>query len=126
MKRIALEIESAFNHIINSEVFRLNGHKINLPESIIALCDAINASETDENIWTLGEFAECTLGDMIVAAHWAFSEWHAGQWSDSYRALCSTGSIFSPGMTSGPEPDSPEHYAYDAFGQWCNDNQSKL
>ena len=39
---------------------------------------------------------------MIVGAYWHYSEWHGGQTSDGYAALCALGKIFRPGMT-GPE-----------------------
>lgn len=65
-----------------------------------------------ETIWHLGEFGEYTLDALLVGAYWHFTEWHAGQWSSSYAALCAIGRVFNPGMTDGPEPDSSEYYVY--------------
>jgi hypothetical protein len=52
----------------------------------------------------------------LVGAYWALTEWHGGQWSVEYRALCTIGRIFKPGMTNGPEPDTGESVAYELIG----------
>jgi len=115
--------ESAFSSILHSELFRLGGVKIDLPESILALRSAIE-SEYDENddscaMWYLGESGECCLSDFIAGSYWSLTEWHAGQFSPEYAALCALGQIFKPGMTSPPEnEDEPEWTAYDACNQW--------
>lgn len=108
----------AFNIIMQSELFRRNGPKIDLPDALIDLAKAIKAEE--ETNWSLGEFLECSLDSLIVGAYWSLTEWHSGQWSDEYAALCALGAIFSPGITSAPESseDGPEWEAYDACNQW--------
>jgi hypothetical protein len=69
--------ENAFNLIMQSELFRLNGPKIDLPAALIDLAHAIKAeAETD---WSLGEFLECSLDSLIVGAYWSLTEWHGGQ-----------------------------------------------
>ena len=111
-------IESTFNAIMQSDIFRLNGPAIDLPEALETLARAVQENETDESTWSLGEFSECDLGSLIAAAYWILSEWHAGQASPEYRALCQLGRVFKPGMTSGPEPDSSEADAYAVFNEW--------
>jgi hypothetical protein len=107
--------EQAFNHIMSSNLFRLDGHKLEFCDSIITLCDCIKAEE-DTN-WSLGECGECTLDSLIVASYWALIECHGGQSSESYKALCVVGSIFKPGSTNRPtEEDSERH----AFNMICN------
>lgn len=103
--------ETAFNAILSSSLFRLNGPEIDLCEAIQNLCAAINAD--DETNWSLGEFGDCTLDSFLIGAYWSLSEWHGGQSSPEYAALCAIGSIFSPGMTNPPESyDEPEYWPY--------------
>ena len=110
----------AYDAIMRSEVFRNNGSQIDLPRALALLGDAVHNKETPEGIWSdLGEFTEAPLGDLIVGAYWALTEWHGGQASPTYAALCSLGQVFSPGYTSGPEPDSSEFTAYELVSAWC-------
>lgn len=115
--------KDAFNTIMDSELFRLRGPKIDLPEALIDLARAINAEE--ETDWNLGECLECSLDSLIVGAYWSLTEWHGGQSSPEYAALCALGSIFSPGMTSPPESseDGPEFYGYEACNRWFEERQ---
>ena len=110
--------ENAFNTIMQSELFRLNGPKIDLPDALITLSRAI--TEEEETDWSLGEFLECSLDSLIVGAYWSLTEWHGGQSSPEYAALCALGCIFSPGMSSPPEnyEDGPEWEAYEACNRW--------
>ncbi len=80
-------------------------------ETLEKLANRLDATETDETVWCLGEF-DVSLDALIVGAYWHLTEWHAGQWSDGYRAMCALGNIFSPGCTSGPEPKSVEKDVY--------------
>lgn len=103
--------KTALNTILSSSLFRLNGPEINLCEAIQSLCDAISAE--DKTNWSLGEFEECTLDSFLIGAYWSLTEWHGGQSSPEYAALCAIGSIFSPGCTSPPtSDDEPEYWPY--------------
>lgn len=109
------QLENAFHHIANSSLFRLDGPEIDLCDALIDLCDAIKGDD-DENKWSLGEFGECSLDSLLIGAYWALTEWHGGQASPEYAALCAIGSIFSPGMTCPPESDDePEYWPYVAI-----------
>jgi hypothetical protein len=110
----------AYSHIITSEVFRTNGHKINLPQALIDLCNAIN--EEEETDWNMGEFEEAPLSDLIPGAFWSLTEWHAGQYDITYAALSQLGTIFNPGMSGPPDEDGPEHAAYELCNQWFEKN----
>ena len=113
------EIENAFNAILNSACFRLDGPEIDLPEALITLANAIHENETDESTWSLGEFLECDLGSLLIGAYWALSEWHGGQWSPEYAAMCAIGRVYRPGCgANGPEPDSSEATAYETCNEW--------
>lgn len=114
-------IVAAYTAIIESEVFRNNGPAIDLPTALIELGNAVHENETDEFIWSsLGEHTEAPLGDLIVGAYWSLTEWHAGQYSPEYAALCALGQVFSPGMTSPPKPEDggAELAAYELCNAW--------
>ena len=112
-----MKIEQLFNSILQSSLFRLNGPEIDLCTVIIALCDALNAEE--ETDWSLGECGDCTLDSFLVGAYWSLTEWHGGQSSPEYAALCAIGSIFSPGCTSPPaSDDEPERWPYVATNNY--------
>lgn len=106
---------------MGSEVFRLNGPKIQLSQALIDLCDAIKSEE--ETDWNIGEFEQSALSDLIPGAYWALSEWHSGQSSLRYAALCQLGSIFQQGMTSAPTEDMcGEYCAYELVSKYYEQN----
>jgi len=108
-----------YNAIMQSNVFRLNGPPIDLPRALILLGKALHEHELPEEIWcSLGEFSEACLADLIVGAYWACSEWHGGQFSDTYAAFCSLGQVFSPGMTDAPNSEESAFIAYELIGEW--------
>jgi len=114
MKSYPAAIVLAYNVIMRSAVFRTDGKPIDLPRALSLLARAVHGRETDESIWScLGEHTEAPLGDLIIGAYWALTEWHAGQFSPEYAALCELGKVFPPGRTSGPEPGSGEAVAYE-------------
>ena len=76
-----------------------------ITDTLIVLANTLANTETDEFIWCLGEGDEFTLDSLIVGAYWHFTEWHGGQHSKGYLALCALGEVFSPGM-SMPETDN--------------------
>lgn len=109
----------AYNHIINSSVFRMDGTTINVADALVALADAVLHEDADNDAWIyLGESGPCTLPDLIVGAYWALARWHYGQWSDEYRALCALGNVFDPKHTGEPEPEDSAFDAYDAFDSY--------
>lgn len=119
------KLERVFNKIMSSDVFRLDGKPIDLPQAVIELCDAINNDKRDESKWYIGDGGECSLDDFVIGAYWSFSEWHGGQNSDTYQALSALGDIFSPNMSSGPEEDSSEQTAYEQCNEWFNKKHNK-
>jgi hypothetical protein len=76
--------------------------------------DCSDDDSAAESLWAIGEHSCSDLADMITGAFWHFTEWHAGQWSDSYAALSALGGVFSPGM-SGPETDNATYLALEAI-----------
>jgi hypothetical protein len=100
--------------IAGSSVFRTDGPTIDLPAALIALAQAVHDYDGEtESMWgTIGEHTECPLGDLLVGAYWALTEWHGGQSSDTYAAMCAVGRVFNPGCCDGPEPDSGEESVY--------------
>lgn len=65
--------------------------------AIIELCEAL---EKEEDIDWFCEDIDIelvsSLDDLIVGSYWHFIEWHEGQGSLSYRALCALGRIYHP------------------------------
>lgn len=118
-----MKINDLFNNIIET-LFRPRSEKVNIIDALTELANEVN--NNNEVDWSLGECGETTLADLIIGAYWALSEWHAGQWSDSYAALCALGNVFSPGMSRAPKEDDSEYIAYWHIGKWCEENQSLL
>jgi hypothetical protein len=113
------ETKAIADRIFASSLFRRNGERIDLCSELIALVDAIKAEPDDDDSWLYyGEGGECCLSDFIPGAYWALTEWHDGQFSDSYRAMCALGSIFSPGMSSLDGANYGEKAAYDAVNEY--------
>jgi len=113
-------IEQLHNEILTSSIFRRSGAKIDLCAKLMDLCKAINSREDEDDdgsIWNIGEFSEASLDSLLIGAYWSLTEWHGGQASEEYAALCSIGSIFSPGMSSPPDEDAPEFTAYELIGK---------
>lgn len=122
-------ITAAHAAIAQSSIFRLDGPEIDLPAALLTLAHAVHeidhTQDETEHIWsTIGEHTEAPLGDMIAAAYWSLTEWHAGQTSPEYAALSALGSIYSPGMADGPEPESGEAIAYEMFNEWFQSRAS--
>lgn len=109
------QIEKQYNRIIHSDIFRQDGYRIELCEELDILVDLINTTETDETVWCIGEGWECTLDELIVGAYWSLTEWHDGK--GIYATLCNLSTIFSPGMTDGPESYG-EETAYELIGDY--------
>ena len=76
------------------------------------LGNAVHSYDGETEDWLY--LNDCSYGvdSFIVGGYWHLTEWHGGQWSDTYRAMCSLGTVFSPGMTDGPEPESCEQDIY--------------
>jgi len=104
--------------ILERELFTINAKlKYNdVIEYLKKLADLVADYKPDDWIY-IGEYGHATASDMIIGAYWHLTEWHAGQYSDSYAAMSSLGRIFSPGMASGPEDDSPELAVYQALNE---------
>lgn len=86
-----------FHKIMKSAVLRTDGPDIDLTQELTLLANSVHAAPEDAVKWDLGECLEATLGDLIVGAYWALTEWHAGQESATYAALCALGVVYSPG-----------------------------
>lgn len=103
-----MKTKEAFNKIMESSLFRLNGREIDLCDSLIDLCNTIEGEE--ETNWELGECLECDLASLLIGSYWALTEGLGGE--KEYAALSAIGSIYSPNYASGPEPESSEETAY--------------
>ena len=82
---------------------------------------AVKNYSGDNDDWIyLNEFTY-GVDAFIVGGYWHLTEWHGGQASDTYRAMCSLYTVFSPGMTNGPEPESCEEDIYKLLDQLANE-----
>ena len=88
-----------------------------ITEGITLLANMVHEySEDFEDIAYIENNHQCEyLMDFIVGAYWHYTEWHGGQWSPEYRALCALGQIFDPGMTM---PES-ENETYQSLELWA-------
>ena len=103
--------------VIDNSLFMVTGNLdySRITDATERLAHAIAEYDGDNDDWLyIGECRACALADYIVGAYWHFSEWHGGQWTDSYRALCALGRIFDPGMTY-PEIDNEAYQALNAL-----------
>jgi hypothetical protein len=115
------ETIAAFDAIASSSMFRADGANIDLPAALIALADAVDAEHPDSDAWLyLGEFGEFTCADLITGAYWALTEWHAGQYSDTYRAMCALGGIYRPGMECAPTDEDEDRSDYWPYKAICD------
>ena len=108
-------IERLFN-VIDNSLFTINGKLCydRITDAFILLANEISQTETDESVWTIGEFGYASLDSLIVGAYCHYSEWHGGQYSKSYVALCALGAIFTMGY-GWMEEESPEVDVYIAL-----------
>ena len=116
--------------IAESSIFRIDGPVIDFPAALIALANAVHeldhTDDDKESMWfSVGEHTECPLGDLITGAYWSLSEWHGGQASDTYAALCALGQVFSPGMSDGPEEYSCEYRVYEMINTYLDEHYNK-
>lgn len=82
-------------------------------EAMMLLAESVKNDE--ESDWSLGEGGECMLDCLIVGSFWFLCHYHGGMFSPEYRALSRISEIFSPGMTSEPEPETSEEDVYSAW-----------
>jgi hypothetical protein len=71
---------------------------------LITLANAVHGytGDDDDWMWNLGD-GDYWIVDIIIGAYWHFSEWHEGQYSTTYAALCALGQVYSPGMENASE-----------------------
>ena len=98
-----------------------------LHQEIIGLLDLINDvyDDSTETLWCIGEFEACSLFDFIVGAYWHYTEWHGGQSSETYAALCALGSIYSPGMTTIESEEGAARECYELMNELADDERNQ-
>lgn len=106
-------IENIFNDIETS-LFRTDGKLdyAGVLRALETLVATIQATETDESVWYIGECGSCTLDALLVGAYWFMTDYHGGMNSPEYHCQCVIGEIFNPGMSS-LEDESSEKDVYD-------------
>lgn len=102
-------------NLVSRALFRTTsklGYKRTL-EAIEKLAKVILETDTEEDVWLIGENGDCTLGSMIIGAYWFCSDYHNGQNSLEYRVFSILSLVFKPGCTSGPEDETTEKDVYE-------------
>ena len=119
MRNTIKNIERYYN-VLNKALFYLNSDLSydRIQDAFISLCDVLNNTDTDENVWCIGEYEICSLADMIVGAYWHFVECHTGQYSKSYQALSMLGEIYNPNR----ESVDTKNPTYQALNNFCISN----
>jgi len=104
--------------VAEKNIFTINGTMdySRIVDVLTRLANVVAETETDDDTWAIGEFSYCGLPDLITGAYWHFTEWHAGQYSKEYAALCAIGAVFDPGM-SCPEYDNEAYIALAEMAQ---------
>jgi hypothetical protein len=103
--------------VVNKALFYINStlDYSRTVEAITLLANTVNEEETEEDVWSIGEFDMASLDSLLIGAYWFFSDYHGGQNSEEYAALCAIGEVFNPGMSGGVEEDTAEKCVYKAF-----------
>lgn len=104
------------NKVIYQSLFTVCG-KLSyrrLTAAITLLANAVHDYPGDsEDIWYLNDGE---IPELITGAFWHYTEWHGGQSSPEYAALCALGSVFNPGMTT-PEDDNEYYQALNTMAE---------
>lgn len=111
-------LNNAF-HTLSASIEGVGPYKTyeDITQAIIEICSLIR--DEDEVDWAQEGEALFGLDDLIIGAYWHYANWHSGQASKGYEALSQIGTIFSPGMTQGPDPESMEQYVNHRLGEIC-------
>ncbi len=117
-------IERVFNVAVHN-LYTIDGSMdySRITETITRLSNLITDSETDESTWWMGGDSYVGLADLIAGAYWHFTEWHAGQSSQGYEALCALGEVFNPGMSGLDEDNFSEKETYDLLNDMAKETE---
>ena len=112
---------------VNNSLCTINGSLSynRLTDAIIKLTNVLADTDTDGDVWSIGEYNEVDLMGLIVGAYWHYTEWHGGQSSKGYAALSSLGGIYWPNMETGPETETREHCAYVMLEEMAEEQHGK-
>ena len=117
MQATLARIESLHRALVR-ELFTIN-HRwtyAQLTRALDLLGRMVDAYDGPNADWIyLGDCDWATVPDLITGGYWHFAEWHSGQSSDSYKALCALGMVYKPGYESAPARDCSEFDVYRAL-----------
>ena len=93
-------------------------------DAVISLADAVADYEGDTyQLWSIGENGYMGgIDNLIVGAYWHYTEWHGGQWSQGYAALCALGRVFTANMST-IDDDAPEYMTYEALEEMAQPHE---
>jgi len=75
-----------------------------------------------EDLWHLDGLGLADIGSLFVGSYWYTVHWQSADQVDLMAMQFHVGSVFSPGMTDGPEPDSCEQDVYEQWEQLRGDD----
>lgn len=118
-------VENHYDRIMRSSLFRRDGKDLDWPAEFTKLAHAVRDDpRSSEDLSSVGEFTECDLWDLLVAAYWSFVHCHGGQWTPEYAAQCAIGEIYSPGCEHAPSEGDPTWETYNALCEALCPNSS--
>jgi len=121
---VTLSTLKRIKNLAEKEVMTINGSMSyeRVADLFILLGNAIADYEGENEDWLYIKNGYTSFDSIIVGAYWHFTEWHAGQSSNSYAALCSLGRVFNPGMEGLPEEGSSDYDFYSGLDQLASNN----
>ena len=91
-------------------------------DTLTRLAVAVHEYEGEsEDMWFMETRFGLGVDALIVGAHWHSAHWHGGQNSQVYALLSATGKVFSPGMSSEPEPGSAESDVFESLAELASE-----
>ena len=114
-----------FFRVVSRALFRINstlGYNRTI-EAISRLAEVVHSTETEEDVWYIGECSDATLDSIIVGAYWFVNDFCSDDPIKFQRIRFNLSEVFKPGCTTGPEEESSDQDVYDALKQMYNESR---
>jgi hypothetical protein len=106
-----------FFRVVSRALFRSNStlDYSRTIEAISRLAEVVHSTETEEDVWWIGECSDASLDSIIVGAYWFVYDFCSDDPIKFQRIATNLSDVFKPGCTTGPEKESCEQDVYDAL-----------
>lgn len=113
-------LSSIYTSILQSELFRIDGKRINLTAHIQAIVQSIKEQPSEDDDWVyIGESADCSLVDFIVGAYRASQGWTDGSGQGEANIMHNTlQKVFNPGTSNLDCDNTGETIAYEVVDRY--------